>query len=671
MHDLEETQKEGGTRHERTRTGEDVDNKFGDRRSGQFGGLNGRFGNRHDQEHERPRRRQDDEDGETRNRRDHDRPRWGKDEKVSEEVDENGNVKSGFRRDPQVRSRFEQSWLRSDRGTEEARKDNDRPGWRRDRPKDGEWDMPVKTDVDPEWMDAVDTAEPAQAHTQEDFQRWKERMKAAANGQAEDKLESTAAAKPGANEGSKPPPADSARIMSPDLAANSMDKFFAKFTEKRATSEEKVVTKPAAKSKFASLFSPPADVKPEVVASVFAPTSPVAASITTSKSPVPVFDPVNAVDADQAGFKRILEMLGKRDLTPTFEAPRAKHTALGGDQQPQERHQSPDLVALFKQGQPSRQTPVSRPPPGFEGLAQSRSPAEGHRQQDTPNKDELLLHLLRQAEISAKPSQEPQREFSEQRRQPPAAVFPNIPELGRNEPRQLHEDRSEIDRQAVMAQQQQRSGNRSMFDDPAISNMSYQDDLGARQGLSRRPTNGYEDLYLDRLRQHEQQKPMQPPPGMPRPPGLEQISRMPPGWPGQPPSQHQQPRPGPPPGISMPRGMQPPFGAPQQQPSMAPMPPQGQRAPQRKYTNESGVPSFPPGIGPPPGFMPNGPPPGFHHNGPAGSAPGYGRFGMGETQGSQQGPPSMGRAFMEMYNQPERGGLRGGNGGVPLPPGFR
>jgi collagen type III alpha len=158
-------------------------------------------------------------------------------------------------------------------------------------------------------------------------------------------------------------------------------------------------------------------------------------------------------------------------------------------------------------------------------------------------------------------------------------------------------------------------------------------------------------------------------------------------WPSQ---QSQQPPPQPPPQqqpsrqASMPPGLSSvargliggPYGQPPQLPNQQGMPLQQQQPrhlPQtRKYTGDSsmaptGIPNFPPGMGPPPGFMTAGPPPGFP--GVATAAANHpSRFPAEASQGVRSG-------FMEMYgDMGGRGlGLRGGpagNGGGPMP-GYR
>jgi len=220
---------------------------------------------------------------------------------------------------------------------------------------------------------------------------------------------------------------------------------------------------------------------------------------------------------------------------------------------------------------------------------------------------------------------------------------------------------------------QRRETGRSMFDESPVA--MYQNEQVPREHIQRRATNGapanLDDPLIALLRGQGPQRHMPPqslPPGLQRPPGLEQGARQPPNWPPQQP-QAQPPRQSSlPPGLSsLPRGMPGvPYGQPQPIPGQQ-QPPQQQRTqqqPQRKYTGESsaapGMPKLPPGMFPPPGFMNAGPPPGF----PGSMANHPARF-QGEP-----GPQGMTRAFLEMYGEAGgRGaGLRGGGANAGMPP---
>ncbi len=92
------------------------------------------------------------------------------------------------RRNVPGRGRFEPSWHREDdrqdREPQESSKDTSKPRDWRDKDKGGtrgldrEWVKTAKPEQDPEWLAEPEPEEKKWAHTQEDFQRWKERMKA-------------------------------------------------------------------------------------------------------------------------------------------------------------------------------------------------------------------------------------------------------------------------------------------------------------------------------------------------------------------------------------------------------------------------------------------------------------------------------------------------------------
>src|ERR1700722_8218495 len=147
--------------------------------------MNGRRGTREDGEgwtSVKSRKSLGQEDGDRGHRNgERDKDRYQKDGDVD-------NTESASRRIGIGRGRFDQSWNREESGAKdgEGTKTGARgQGWRdrerdRDRDRDREWNRGGRIEEDPEWMDSPTKTEKKQAHTQEDFQRWKERMKAGA-----------------------------------------------------------------------------------------------------------------------------------------------------------------------------------------------------------------------------------------------------------------------------------------------------------------------------------------------------------------------------------------------------------------------------------------------------------------------------------------------------------
>lgn len=652
---------------EKPKTGDATESRTQERRGTQ---TNGRH-NRHES---------DDQGLES--RRDYDRKlRWGRDKNEQQDPEDDQPLEEsrpGFRRDTVSRAKTSQSWFRKDTGEalEETRRDSDKtPDWRT-RARDRDWDRSIKPEADPEWMDSAEPEEPFQAHTQEDFQRWKERMKA--GGAPQEQPEATISNSPGGLVEEKA--AQKAASLEPD---DSMDKFFARYEQKSVSSQKPGPGKPGTKTRFASLFSPAAEPNKALP---FENPAPVATERPSSAQ----MSGHNSMDADQAGFARILEMLQTRSNNPT----------------PQTQEQTKPKTPLYAREAPPKMEGEPRPPsssnllsflgnqntsyplegmtgppaPPQERYPDTRSPIEqsSHtRQQSSINKDEVLLNLLRQANLAPKPQPPQPHQHGELR--PAGSMYGGPDPSGRQGPARGQV----IPPGQEQAMNQRRDIGRSMFDESPLS--MYQNEQGPREQLSRRPTNGSQLSYNDdplmallRSQGQGQQRMMQPsqpqgvPPGLQRPPGLDQMPRPNPSWPPQQPQpqpQQQPPRQPPlPPGLAnMPRGMPgAPYGQPQPLPNPQNIPPQQQPQrplPQRKYTGESPssapMPNFPPGMGPPPGFMNAGPPPGFP-GAPGANYPG--RFQGEPPQGVRGG-------FMEMYgDMGGRGvGLRGGggNGGMP------
>lgn len=585
----------------------------------------------------------------------------------------------GSRRDVQGRAKFEQPWVRGGKLPESEQQGN-RNEWRRERGADrgDEWERGryAKTEQDPEWMDSAEPEEPNQKHTQEDFQKWKERMKAGGTPSEEkanpiNEGQLTAIPKPEAPKLealSKP-----AIITTPEIDA-AMDKFFANFNEKAGDTKIAEAKAPR-KGRFAAFFSPPPE---EPVKEVPAASKP--ADIEENRTSLP--QPVGMSAADQAGFQRILQMLGQRGSNTTPQEPigtNSKASSVAKEQQlgPSTQPRSPVADLPRRQNGPVQRDTSSQNimSTGLENLLGSPSPGRENvsRPQSASNKDtELLLRLMQQ------PSQPT----------PLSKTNGTMPQGSRQTPGILQMR----DAQHRSSRQQGETNTQPLYmERPPGLDPGRHEQQAPREVLQRRPTNGHASLpfdepFFNELRQTNQQQ-QQPvsipthqyrnqamPLGMQRPPGFEQAQALPPlGWSGhqsmptqhQHQLQHQQGLMNAPPGIPNPahRGgmnqVYPPLSATQAPRQMAmgmgmPTAQQAQSAQrQRKYTGE-GISSFPPGMGPPPGFMTNGPPPGF----PA--MP----HGVG-TGGSQfDGTGNMNsRHLMDMYAGGQRSGGRGGPAG--------
>lgn len=117
------------------------------------------------------------QDGEKENARDPRVPRGF--ESHRRQVERDGDSENTIRHNGPTRERVEASWY-GEESNNEAVKPRD---WRvkekgRVRGGEREWSKVGKAEQDPEWMDEPEPEGKKQAHTQEDFERWKEKMRA-------------------------------------------------------------------------------------------------------------------------------------------------------------------------------------------------------------------------------------------------------------------------------------------------------------------------------------------------------------------------------------------------------------------------------------------------------------------------------------------------------------
>lgn len=613
------------------------------------------------------------------------------------------------RRNGAGRGRFERSnWQRdNDQAIENDTPKTGARNWRerereRDRGDRGdrgerEWTrgnrMPDRVDENPEWMDSPAPKEgKKQAHTQEDFERWKETMKASNRASEEPEQPSATApakenVKPTAikleladsifntwGTGLKPEPKKQTEEPLPGIGATQMS----------ANAKQ---AKAAKASRFVGLFqkedTPPAEVEPPQVT-----------------TPVP--QPPNGTTKkteDEEGFARILQMLGgtkigaapqqpsmaqnrqmindldferKQDRTPVSSRPesaqliedlmsrvrgnksRGPQTAPAESENAQQYFPSPpaDYSRGQQHGRNDNITPRTNgmfSPP----LQQHMNNMESRHLPDGNSRD-ILLSMIQQGRQQQEPEQ---FNFSGQRKQqvnmqhegmlrPAPSAPPGL--LDGPFPRREHEPDMQSLRKTTSRPQQHPPGFYEGFpDDPAIMS-------GNHPGLTRRNTTEQQHngrLPMSNMGIPSQQAPSDPfragmnmPPlnngperNMGPPPGFGNLGgiRPPPGFQGPPPQQM------PPhgvghPGLRDPRGGPPGmFGPPGMQ--QVGMPPPG-------YQTFNGPP-------PPQQGMPNGPPPGF-------GVPRDHREFMMMQQAQSQG---LGRMPDELMG-------RGGRGGMP--PGY-
>lgn len=653
--------------------------KDNDRRDTRLGTANGRRGGRDDRDdwnNGRPRRNFGQDEQDRRPRRTGDSDRWdsrdsNKDRDQQDLSHDRGNRdKEGrytSKRDGQGRGRHEQSWFRDDNAQDAPDTEEEKPSvrsrdWRRDRQlADRDWNRGAKFEQDPEWMDSTDRDESRPVRTQEDFQRWKERMKASS-------------AQPPAEEKKETPPEQAARniqktesrptegemfsnLSTPFQIDSGLDKFFGLLGDNKATqgtstpalmdstAKKDTVSTKTKSSRFAGLFSPPAE----------------AGKDSAAKSQP---DRQVATDADQEGFQRILQMLGgskSRNTTPQVDSsqqPRPPPLSQADQSRPGTTLSSPARETFGRQDYMMYQDNSARnkAPPGLETLVSQNA----QRDPQAQNRDrENLLRLMQQVKISSPVTSQPQGNPQLQSAGPTPGML-NAPDL--------------LSRpQDMQKPQQQKTPN--FLNDPAIANMQ-------RPDVDRRPTNGPPMGYFDDIPfpQGSQgpntptagripQGHGQPPMVLQRPPGFDQMP--PPGWTGHqlPPQQGGGPGPlAPPPGIPNPsRGMNPNFLS-GPMPMHGSMPPSNDRQPYPRGTNGNGSASFgpPPGMMAPQGYMNmNRPPPSafpMMPHPPDMGLPhvGQGQFGSGNS--GPPGPPPSSRHLLEMFGQANgdgRGGMVG------------
>lgn len=502
-------------------------------------------------------------------------------------------------------------------------------------------------------MDSTDREEPRPAHTQEDFERWKERMKAG-TAQAQAK-EMPSEQQTGTSQKIETRPTDGEIFSSngtPFQADATMERFFGLLGDSKPAAEPSIQTPiepPASKSqtmparsikssRFAGLFSPP-------------PGTPMKEPEPQPRSDSPAGSQPATNDADQEGFQRILQMLGggakSRNATPHNDTPPQTQHPLSLVQAEQGRStlSSPAREQFNRPEQMAfHDTPVRTTAPGLqENLVQEsfKDPQASER--------EHLLRLMQQVRISPIPG--PHGNQGPHSAGPTPGML-NMPEM--------------LSRPPGIPTPQKAS---NFLDDPAIANLQRPD----VEQLRRRPANGPPMGYFDDvLFPQGNNGPMtpggsrgpqgqgHPAMGIQRPPGFEHLP-PPPGWAGQQLPPQQGPL-GPPPGIPTPtRGINPNFMS-NVMPMHGNLPPFNER--QGFPRGGSGAAAFgpPPGMMPPPGYMNmSGPPPSglppMPHNAEALMGLGHGGQGPfgGNSGPSPQGPPPSSRHLLDMFGQASGG----------------
>ncbi|KAL9623415.1 MAG: hypothetical protein Q9160_002308 [Pyrenula sp. 1 TL-2023] len=689
-----------GERHntqERFRRNGDIEEHDGEKRDSRFTAFGGRRGPREDRDSwdtNRQRRHVDGEDRERKPRRnggerwdsrEHKGPPGLDSDKRPRKDDEE---RHSARHDGERRSRFQQPWFKGDSSRDMTEEGVRRPShWRKDNASGGYKAEQGLNVEEPEWLDSNETAKPQQAHTQEDFQRWKEQMKAGVQQSGNETIEG-----PQTELAEKKADLSDGNFFdypaSTQATDSSLDSFFGMFTTTSKTNPplSAGLSNPKEKpnSRFKSLFSPAA-IAPETIHN----PEPIPTSLgpDVDAPPQPTSPLPASESADQEGFQRILQMLGgrSRNVTPqdvgqdrsrmnTYVGSRPLSTGLNP--------QSADTIQITTANEPR-----SRNSGGLESLLPLTSPArasDSARKSSNSRDTEMLLRLMKEASVN---DQNAKLEMAENGRNFGGALPPTSDEQSqmqgfRDAPRPRNMSAGFPDSLGESANTDAR---RSLHSTETLNQLS---------GLGPQRTH-FDEAILNRLamNQNTNMRVNVPPAGPPSlPPGVARLSagsgnptmqQYPPGWPNQHTLQQptpQQPPPNAPPGIPNPPNSGPnPSFPPMIQNMNAPQPSPVERS--RKYTGGLGgtrppytQPGPPPGMGYPPGFANNGNsantiPPGF---GQMSRSPVDNPIFAGRGHSGGQGPmmPHGSANLMDIFaSGPDgRSGGRGGNWG---PGGYR
>ncbi len=491
------------------------------------------------------------------------------------DVDQKGGEDNHVRRNGAGRGRLDGPWSRDDgRQDGEAMesaggmlktrdwRDKEKPGMRG---ADREWGRAAKQEQDPEWMAEPEPEDKKQSHTQEDFERWKERMKAS-NGPTQ---ESPGEQQPATHERSISTLSNNGvkgKVETPLVVDPSFDGFFGLWNESR----DKVVNngmeaQPAKHmskantpkpSKFTGFFNP----KPATAQAEPEPPVPSIPAAETAK---------DSSNEDREGFQRILQLLDRqqpsavRNGTPTREQVLRNLPASPPIQSPRARDSATGLESLLA--------------------------SQAHREAPSQNRDsEFLLKLMQQ-------TQQPR----------PSNTGANFGDQQKGEvagPGTLQLSSLLISPRDSVCYTPNANPPLGLYNEPLRDDIQRRDKLNPNADRKGPPPGFYEVPNNGNTQRHPpicaNQQPSLPA-GLQRPPGLEQL---PSSY-----SQFQIPRQS---NIAAPPGFQAPLRNPHPFPPglMARMPNPNDRALQ--YDMRPGV-NAPIGM-PPPGFMNmNVPPPGF------------------------------------------------------------
>ncbi|KAL6710183.1 hypothetical protein ACN47E_009974 [Coniothyrium glycines] len=249
------------------------------------------------------------------------------------------------------RDRTEQRWGRRDETKEESAKTGVQGGWRerdRERERDRDWTRGGnKADDDPEWMDTKLEKQQPKARTQEDFQRWKDSMRAK-DTPVEEKPEPKETL-PEHVTAITATPMLTAPLHTPSAHEPTQGILFGNWGRDKGAEPapaEIVPAKPKTdkKSRFMTMFAKPDEQSAMPTQASAAPPT----NIATAPPP--------EANADKEGFQRILQMLGQVNVGGAPTAQPSVPTPINGT-----RHGG-GVSLDFNQQSPPPELQSTRPP---------------------------------------------------------------------------------------------------------------------------------------------------------------------------------------------------------------------------------------------------------------------------------------------------------------------
>ena len=277
--------------------------------------------------------------------RDYDRDReGGRDHRVQRrfenhrrDADADPDGSHASRRNGLAKGRNEPSWNREEGrnkadGTEHSEtakprdwRDKERRGGRG---SERDWNRGGRVEMDPEWMDEPEPEIKEQKRTQEDFERWKERMKAS-NGATQD-IPSPSAEQRSSHDRTGPSfgtGVAKAKVETPLIVDPSCDGFFGLW-DKPKTGEELLGTTAGDRIKPNLANTAVKASKPSKFTGFFAPKA--GSEAPKEQSSLPLFAPSqDSSHEDKEGFQRILKLLdqqqthgGRGENAPRAQGPR-------------------------------------------------------------------------------------------------------------------------------------------------------------------------------------------------------------------------------------------------------------------------------------------------------------------------------------------------------------